>query len=315
MVYYPYLRGKQFELLALREAAPTLASSNFTPIIEPVKESGKSLERSLSALSASNATAFLVINPEFGALATAENSNTLFEQNDTPSNIIQTIRLDKNISLDAAKALIEEIKDSPFAIIHSGFDSPDDIAQILNTLTVPITHIFIDGTVSKLYRRKFKGNDRVLLRDSFTRQKNASYPNVEYFSDLHIVFDEEGVNGFGDFLTVGDYYSESGGPAYAVAIHLTFIDPSKDDAMYVYHFVSDSNDSPTDPAGKFAQAVSKLVVLYKSGQSNLVHTSALKELIDLHNRGHFPGLGYIKKLSIKHHIETLADYFTKNNSV
>jgi hypothetical protein len=31
------------------------------------------------------------------------------------------------------------------------------------------------------------------------------------------------MDGFGDFLIVGDDYSESGGPAYAIAIHLTFI--------------------------------------------------------------------------------------------
>ena len=27
---------------------------------------------------------------------------------------------------------------------------------------------------------------------------------------------------------------------------------------------------------------------------------------------HFPGLGYVKKLSMKHHIETLADFFSRN---
>ena len=30
------------------------------------------------------------------------------------------------------------------------------------------------------------------------------------------------MDGFGDFLIVGDDYSDTGGPAYAVAIHLTF---------------------------------------------------------------------------------------------
>jgi hypothetical protein len=27
--------------------------------------------------------------------------------------------------------------------------------------------------------------------------------------------------------------------------------------MYIYHFVSTTNDTPTDPAGKFAQALEK----------------------------------------------------------
>jgi len=117
------------------------------------------------------------------------------------------------------------------------------------------------------------------------------------------------MDGFGDFSIVGDDYSESGGPAYAVAIHLTFIDPDQDGAMFVYHFVSDSQDTPTDPAGKFAEAVDKLIRKLDSGGSKLYESSAIIELRELHAKGHFPGLGYLKKLSLNHHVETLADFF------
>jgi hypothetical protein len=116
------------------------------------------------------------------------------------------------------------------------------------------------------------------------------------------------MSGFGDFLIVGDVYSEGGGPAYAVAIHLTYIDADDDDVMYVYHFVSTTNDTPTDPAGKFGQALQKLIDKLDTGHSKLFETSAIKEFRDLHAKKHFPGLGYVKKLSMKHHIETLAGY-------
>jgi hypothetical protein len=46
-------------------------------------------------------------------------------------------------------------------------------------------------------------------------------------------------------------------------------------------------------------------------KSKILETSAVKEFRDLHRQGHFPGLGYVKKLSMNHHIETLADYFEK----
>lgn len=59
------------------------------------------------------------------------------------------------------------------------------------------------------------------------KEKNADYPPIEEFSDLHITFGEEGMDGFGDFLIVGDDYTEGGGPAYAVAIHLTFLESKK----------------------------------------------------------------------------------------
>ncbi len=144
------------------------------------------------------------------------------------------------------------------------------------------------------------------------RLKNSEYAKnpVEQFSELHLTYRDMNLNGFGDFLIVGDSYSEGGGPAYAVAIHLTFIDPDKDDVMFIYHFVSTTNDTPTDPAGKFAQALKKLIDTLDSGTSMLLESSAIKEFRDLHAKGHFPGLGYVKKLSMKHHIETLADYLS-----
>ena len=159
-----------------------------------------------------------------------------------------------------------------------------------------------------LYRRHFSGSTRILIRDGFERKRNADYHEVDNFSDLHITYRDMGMDGYGDFLTVGDNYSEGGGPAYAVAIHLTYIDPDHDEAMFIYHFVSDTNDTPTDPAGKFAQALAKLIWRLDEGDSKLVETSAIREFRDLHARGHFPGLGYVKKISIKHHLETLANY-------
>ena len=117
------------------------------------------------------------------------------------------------------------------------------------------------------------------------------------------------MNGFGDFLIVGDEFSESGGPAYAVAIHLTFIDSDKDDAMFIYHFKSKRQDTPTDPAGKFAEALDAMIKKLNEPGSKVFESAAVAEFRELHAEKHYPGLGYIKKLSMKHHIETLADYF------
>ena len=119
------------------------------------------------------------------------------------------------------------------------------------------------------------------------------------------------MNGFGDFLIVGNDYSETGGPAYTVAIHLTFIDPEKDDEMYIHHFKSNRQDTPKDPAGKFAEALDKLLTELQSPTNKIQETSAIQEFKSFHSRRHFPGLGYVKKLSMKHHIETLANYFSQ----
>jgi len=196
-------------------------------------------------------------------------------------------------------------------LIHSGFNSPKVLAASLEDEMSGLTGIFIEDHAKLLYRKHFDQSERILVRDGFKRLRNADYPQLEEFSDLHVTYGDLGMKGFGDFLIVGDVYSESGGPAYAVAIHLTFIDPGKDDVMYIYHFVSDTKDTPTDPAGKFAQALAKLIKKLDSGTSHILETEAIKELRDLHVKGHFPGLGYVKKLSMKHHIETLAAYLDR----
>ena len=42
-MYYPYLRGRQFELITIRDLALENALEKVTPVIEPVKESFNSL--------------------------------------------------------------------------------------------------------------------------------------------------------------------------------------------------------------------------------------------------------------------------------
>jgi len=201
------------------------------------------------------------------------------------------------------------------SLIHAGFAAPNELAAALQERGEDArVHVFIDDKANTLYRRHFRGSNRILVKDGFERMKNSAFPPLDNFSDLHATYTDFGMDGFGDFLTVGDFYSEGGGPAYAVAIHLTFVDATQDNTMRIYHFVSDSNDTPTDPAGKFAQALQKLIAALDTGTSGLLETSAITEFRELYERQHFPGLGHVKKLSMKHHMETLAAYEQSANA-
>lgn len=311
-MYFPYFRGKQFELIAIRDTAELLANAGFIPIIEPVKEALKGLDRALDAVCNAGGQAIVIVNPHHGSLAGNGAAISAFLEDVylEHDNISAGILLKDTTTVADAMALFENHADHSPYFIHMGFLDENGLVQALGAGIAETRHVFQEQTSPVLYRKKFSGASRVLLRDSFNKQqKNSAYPPVELFSDLHVTYDSElGLQGFADFLTVGDEFSETGGPAYAVAIHMTFIDPQKDDQMYVYHFISDTNSTPTDPAGKFAEALGKLVNKYESGSSKLFYGSALQELIALHEKQHFPGLGQVKKLSMIHHIETLADY-------
>lgn len=315
-MYYPYFRGKQFELIAIRESAGLIADAGFVPIIEPVRESLGGLERTLKSLADVGAEAVVVVNPRHGDHRdNGESIAGLLEQNYRGNDAINAgILLTTETNLNQAVNLARDFSDDGPTLIHAGFTDPRALSEQLAGDTAHFRNIFLEAQANRLYRKHFIGEPRILVRDGFVQRKNADYPPIEVFSDLHITFPVEEMDGHGDFLIVGDNYSEGGGPAYAVAIHLTFIDPKQDDAMFIYHFKSDTNDTPTDPAGKFGQALDKLIAKLDSNDSNLLETSAVLEFRDLYERGHFPGLGYVKKLSIKHHLETLASYHSADNN-
>jgi hypothetical protein len=310
-MYHPYFRGKQFELITIREMAPLMAASGFVPIIEPVREALKGLERALTEICNAKGSAIVIVNPFHGDHSEDGGSITaLLEKSFLgKGGITAGILLQNDMSIDDALACYEKHKAHSPSFIHAGFTEAKTLAEKLGEGLANTSHVFFEKYCHKLYRKHFKGAaKRVLLRDGFERRRNADHPTVELFSDLHVTYEEEDMDGFGDFLIVGDDYTEGGGPAYAVAIHLTFIDPDADEVMYIYHFVSTTKDTPTDPAGKFAQALDKLIKKLDGGTSHLFGSSAIKEFRDLHKKGHFPGLGSVKKLSMNHHVETLANF-------
>jgi hypothetical protein len=310
-MYHPYLRGKQFELLAVRELAPQMADAGFTPIIEPVREPLGGLTKALEAVAEAGGQAVVVVNPGHGDhQEDGDGISLLLKQQFLQSdNITAGILLKPDMSLADAIACREAHADHHPTFVHAGFLFPGPFAEYLADDLGASKHVFFENRANLLYRRHFAGSTRILLKDGFDSRRNADYPEVEEFSELHVTFRDMGMDGFGDFLTVGDRFTEGGGPAYAVAIHLTFIDPTRDDVMYIYHFVSTDRNTPTDPAGKFAQALQKLINKLDGGHSHLFESTSIAEFRRLHEAGHFPGLGYVKKLSLKHHVETLVDYF------
>ena len=311
-MYYPYLRGKQYELISLRDSAALISAARFVPILEPVKERLNGLKRTLDVLDDVGARVVLVANPNHGDHA--NDGRTLrqyVEELRDRDDLSVGILLTEHSRLEQVGDLAERFSTQRLALIHAGFADPGALAEHLAAQDTPVaTHVFFEKSCGKLYRRHFPTGERVLVRDGFKRRNNRDHPPVEAFSDLHVTYGEENVDGFGDFSIVGDDFFETGGPAYAVAIHLTFIDPTKDDEMYIYHFVSDRSSSPKDPAGKFAEALQKLVDEVERPESHVRRTSAVDQFFELHASGHFPGLGVVKKLSMNHHVETLFDYLS-----
>lgn len=312
-MYYPYFRGKQYDLITIRDTAKIMAEMGFIPILEPVKEVLSGLKRSVEAINAAGGSLILIVNPANGYHV--GNSDPIHElcsgDFSNCSNISPAYILSSTSTLQDVSEFCESYQGRQLTLIHNGFPNAKALAEHLGTKSLEIRHVFIEDCCGILYTKHFKGSERILIRDGFEKRANREHPEIEVFSDLHATYEERGMDGFGDFLIVGDEFSTSGGPAYAVAIHLTCVDDDNDDLMLVHHFKSDRFDTPTDPAGKFAEALLKLTNEVQRSGTKIKVTPAVQEFHTLYLSGHFPGLGYVKKLSMNHHIQTMADYFKK----
>ena len=300
-MYFPYFRGRQYELLALKElATKKLISSAIVPIIEPVKII-PALNNSLSAFQDASLPVALVINPNVGDLTDEPQIiNQLLEKYLSP-NVIPAILTNES----AEKGLIE--------LKSKGVDT-SEILTILNDPDLIETYQAVFQQTPKYtlcpydrhIRRTVKENS-VLFENKFNkRSRNADYPEDELFSNDHIDYREDDYVGFGDYSIIGSDYIESGLAPYAVAIHIVYF--AEDGSLRIRHFVSDSNDDISDVAGKFYEAVSKLHKWYTTEKQDRQLTTGLQTLLDHFKNKTYPGLPTLKKLSIMHHLELMDRY-------
>ncbi len=316
-MYFPFLRGKQFELIALREIAGKISGGNFiNPIIEPVKKKTSTYSKTLDVLQEWNINFTVIINPSVGdKIRDIDYVCTNLLPSLAYKNFQIGIIVRSQTDMNAISDKLEEIgvSDLSIVLILSAIldESLDSLVNFIGNHAV--TKILTSPQISnrrKILREIRKvNNNLVFLSDAFTKQlRNKDYTKDtdEFFSDEHLYFDEDGYKGYSDFLTIGKDYSDSGFSPYAVAIHLTYFNNEKE--FRIRHFVSDSNEDISDVAGKFEEALKKLIPFIHEKE---IKTKASQIFKDLYNEGKYPGLGTVKKLSILNHLELVHNYFSE----
>ncbi len=289
-MYLPYIRGKKFELIGIRNliTGKVLNSNKVSPIIEPVKNSS-TLGVTLRELIENNINFTVVVNPQVGQFT---DTDTIFNNKNKQGH-------------HELIALLQKYKDyiPELTIIHNAIlDGISDILALYEEHFKVRYNVINLSATSKRYHQNFKENTRVELNDYFNAQpRNSDYLQIDEsdFSEEYRYYKEDGFIGFSDYLSIGEEYSEAGFLPYAVAIHLSYEDKNKK-KIKIKHFVSDSNDDPSDIAGKFAEALKKLIDWCKKTKYESIAIPIFKEYYETK---HFPGLGTLKKLSLMNHID------------
>jgi hypothetical protein len=312
-MYFPYFRGKQYELICLRTSASLLKSKKIHPIVEPVRDLWTQCDKMLQALSDHNIGCTLVANPRIGDHA--ENPNVVLEYICTQNLFKNGIHwlgyiIENEHDFNQIEQYVSNLPHAKWQVFHSGANlQPQQIADKCLGFPQIESHVFRERECGRSYVKAFKDcQNRVVLADSFPKQsKNSEYKMniIELFSDVIEFYKSDGYTGFGDYLTIGDLYSEGGGNAkfMTVAIHITLRKSLEDLIIYIQHFTSQDNQGSI--MEKFQRALDTLITDYNSPNSLIYHTNAMEEFKRLWAIEHFPGLGKIKQLSMQHHLELM----------
>lgn len=315
-MYYPYFRGRQYELLALRELLENNRLSNsIIPVVEPVKLTS-TLLKTLESFVASERKIIFIINSEIGTFNSDLKDATKTSDIDRFNEIIKNKNVEKAFILDDnSKNNIGtwneeyEMEFKDWIVINNRREYLKYFKDIFVSDCPKLTFIPDESS----FRRNVRKN-RVLIEDRFIKmERNADYSEKidELFSEDHLYYKGDGFDAFSDYSIAGSSYSESGFAPYAVAIHIVFFDDEKN--LRINHFVSDSNNDTQNPANKFYEALKKLIQWYEKEKGNVAETKGLDGFLNHYQNQTYPGLGSIKKLSIMHHIELLGEFLDEDH--
>lgn len=318
-MYFPYLRGRQNELLCLKELIENDKLYNsIIPIIEPVR-CNSTFFSTIKKFIEVDKKIIIIKNPKVGKfdsdyeelkkkikeevdeIKKSKLQETLINYDElmNDSHVINGYLCDDAI---ISRCVNGEMSASDIVLINTSNDTFDYYEEYGSKLKAIYTFIPKDED----FKDEVYGQT-VILEDVYVKAKrNVDYIKTpdEPFSRNHLVYRKRGYDGFSDYSIVGDSFEESGFAPLAVAIHILYF--GKKSELRIHHFVSESNENISDPARKFEEAMRSL--LNWEYFEIITNTNGLQKLLDYYSSGKFPGLGVIKKCCIMHHLELIGKY-------
>ncbi len=311
-MYYPFLRARQFELISLRELAIENATQGcIVPILEPVKLIFNNLNLAYKVFEERNQNVYLIVNSSAGEL-TGDNNHYLDYLNELNNEIVLPAFHYRNNSDYITHSINAYGLNQCMLICKNDIRENDEEFKTLAQLE-QVTVINIEDPSRNRALHRFVqnlGKTYIRLDDLFEKQsRNSDFLTIEEhrFSEEHIYYAEDHYNGFSDYTVLPSEFVEGGSTPRAIVIHLTYM--NQQNQIMIRHFTSESNDSIANIQGKFAEAAQKAVSYCRL---NNLTNSAIIELENYFDEQHYPGLGTVKKISIKNHLLILSHYLRNN---
>lgn len=304
-MYFPYLHGKRSELLALRDFANfTVFDNTVCPIIEPVRHSSQELLTAIDILTSNNFSPIVILNPsklDFRA-GIGNWYNDIMGSNLAGRNWIPAMLVENQHSLNDVLNFANHFMNRGVAVVYNTSNlSVNDLGLIDSQRNI-VFQIVPPNSLNPQQRNCISANKAVDVVDCFNAQRrNADYNGPEFFSNQIHNYRNNSV-GYGDFTVLPNQVSDDGGPPGAVAIHISFKEPTSSN-IYVEHFVSIvTHQQQSNTTDKFLDAAGQLVTAMNPRSNEFGTNPALDSYRQQVLSSHFPGLGGNKRQQILHHI-------------
>lgn len=268
--------------------------------------------KTLDCLIEKNINFNLIFNPKVGDITDYDTFiNTITSKLEGYGNYQPSFIINEQVNISLIIDFISRYNLNNISLICIQPPKNDELFDsLLKATSIKYVILQDDSSVRRLSRKiRPYCRNLIFLVDHFnlkTRNVEYDYLNDEFFSEDHLFFEEEGYQGFADYLTIGSDFKEGGFLPYAVAIHLTYFDDNQ--VFRIRHFVSNSNEDNADTPGKFAEALDKLIHFINNKGMDTIACNQFREIA---KDELYPGLGSVKKLSILNHIELIYRYFTR----
>ncbi len=308
-MYLPFLRGKLYELKAIKEYIEESYGNGYghhiMPIIEPVKKDLRPLMSCVEAMGEADMPFAVVLNSRMGDFRRSAFDMSSFLGNGAMANIHWTpaFELNGNANVEAIEAAINEYRLSSVMLVFFTIVELDDAKikrLITNDAVKYIAALNLTQRLSIIDELSDLGKRLISIEDCFPEKtSNDTYrENIdEAFSDTFSYYKTRlGLYGFSDFTALPRNYREGGVLPRVVAIHMTYQKSAR--VIYVHHFLSDSRNGSNNIRAEFQEANSKIPPFYEDKPKTL----AVQQISGMS----YPGLGAIKKFSIKNHFELMG---------
>lgn len=311
-MYSPFLYGRQQELLALEDLAPELArDGRIVPLIEGVKPPA-TLQRKLTVLRAAGAKVYLVANPSRGDLTSSAAQSAwqaaLAPELADAAHVFPVFRESDGRGIAELTAFLGSYPSRRIGVLlTTNLIDPAALAAALSGLDYVV---FFGPSVSAMSYLPFIPANRSLdVGDRFRGQaRNADFAGLtdEFFSNDLTTWRSVGRAGFSDFTLLTTTYTEQGGQAGAIVVHLSYMAGG---SLRVQHFVSDTTTRGNDSV-KWSELLQKIEDEVSASPGKFESTNGLDAYRTQHATGNYTNLATSKRQQLVHHLQTVSRRMT-----